>query len=40
MQEAALTVDADNPSGALTLYERLGYQVVRRSFAYSKPLVR
>jgi len=38
MDEAALTVDADNPSGALTLYERMGYQVVRRSFAYSKPL--
>ncbi|MGA9532598.1 MAG: GNAT family N-acetyltransferase [Anaerolineales bacterium] len=37
MQEAALGVDVDNPSGALTLYERLGYQVDRRSTSYARP---
>jgi mycothiol synthase len=36
MEEAALGVDADNPSGALTLYERLGYQVDRRSTSYAR----
>lgn len=34
MRETALGVDVDNPSGALTLYERLGYQVERRSTSY------
>ncbi|MDX1601136.1 MAG: GNAT family N-acetyltransferase, partial [Anaerolineales bacterium] len=38
MQEAALSVDVDNPSGALGLYERFGYEVTRREYAYSRPL--
>jgi mycothiol synthase len=38
MTEAALTVDVDNPSGALTLYERAGYETVVRSYAYMRQL--
>jgi mycothiol synthase len=40
MTEAALGVDANNLTGALRLYESVGYQVARRSAAYRKPLVR
>ena len=38
MTEAALGVDADNPHGALQLYESMGYQVVSRQTCYRKPL--
>ena len=38
MTEAGLGVDSDNPSGALALYERAGFQVHRRSAAYRKPM--
>jgi mycothiol synthase len=38
MQEAALSVDVDNPSGALGLYERLGYLVTRRSASFYRPV--
>jgi mycothiol synthase len=40
MAEAALGVDAENPSGALALYESLGFSVFRRSIAYRRPLER
>lgn len=38
MQEAALGVDAENLSGALRLYERLGYRAVHWTSFYRKPL--
>ncbi|MBA3689278.1 MAG: GNAT family N-acetyltransferase [Chloroflexi bacterium] len=38
MTEAGLGVDSDNPSGALALYQRAGFQVYRRSAAYRKPM--
>jgi ribosomal protein S18 acetylase RimI-like enzyme len=38
MTEAALGVDAENLSGALHLYEGMGYRVVRRSTIYRKPV--
>jgi mycothiol synthase len=38
MTEAMLGVDSDNPSGALALYERAGFEVHRRSTAYRKPM--
>jgi mycothiol synthase len=38
MTSAGLGVDSDNPSGALALYERAGFQVHRRSAAYRKPM--
>lgn len=38
MTEAMLGVDSDNPSGALALYERAGFEVHRRSSAYRKPM--
>lgn len=37
MTEAMLGVDADNPTGALGLYERLGFEVWQRSAAYRRP---
>jgi mycothiol synthase len=37
MEEAMLGVDSDNPSGALALYERAGFEVHRRFAAYRKP---
>jgi mycothiol synthase len=40
MDEAALGVDAENPTGALALYESLGFTVFRRSIAYRRPLER
>ncbi len=40
MDEAMLGVDAQNPNGALELYERLGFTVFRRSTAYRGPLER
>jgi ribosomal protein S18 acetylase RimI-like enzyme len=36
--EAALGVDLDNPTGALGVYQRLGYQVVLRMTEYRRPL--
>jgi mycothiol synthase len=38
MTSAALGVDADNPSGALGLYERLGFAVDQRAIAWRKEL--
>ena len=38
MTETALGVDAQNPNGALQLYESMGYQVVKRNSVYRKPL--
>jgi ribosomal protein S18 acetylase RimI-like enzyme len=35
---ARLSVDADNPSGAFGLYERLGFSRVRTTISYAKPL--
>lgn len=36
LDRAALDVDMENPSGALGLYERMGYRPVRRSMAWDK----
>jgi mycothiol synthase len=36
--EAELGVDTENVTGALHLYERLGFRVVRRAFTYRKDL--
>ena len=38
IEVAALGVDADNPSGALRLYESFGFAVVERGNAWRKPL--
>jgi mycothiol synthase len=38
MTEAALGVDADNPNGALQLYESMGFRVVKRHITFRKPL--
>jgi mycothiol synthase len=38
MTEAGLGVDSENTSGALHLYEFMGYRVVKRSTIYRKPL--
>ncbi len=38
MTSAILGVDADNPTGALGVYESNGFRVDRRSVAYRKPL--
>ncbi len=38
MDQASLGVDAENPTGALGLYERLGFHLEKRSAAYRKPL--
>jgi mycothiol synthase len=37
--EAALGVDAQNPTGALRLYEGLGFRRLRTGVCYAKPLV-
>jgi len=39
MTDAMLGVDADNPTGALGLYEGLGFEVDQRSQVYRRPLV-
>ncbi len=39
MTSAWLGVDADNPNGALGVYERAGFEVHMRSTAYHKPMV-
>ncbi len=38
MTEAALGVDVQNPSGALQLYESMGFRKVRSNVCYQKPL--
>ncbi|HEY8772099.1 MAG TPA: GNAT family N-acetyltransferase, partial [Candidatus Limnocylindria bacterium] len=38
MTEAGLGVDTDNPSGALALYEKAGFEIHRRSAAFRKPM--
>jgi ribosomal protein S18 acetylase RimI-like enzyme len=38
MEIASLGVDADNPTGALELYEGLGFRQDKRSTAYRKPI--
>jgi GNAT superfamily N-acetyltransferase len=38
MNEAALGVDAQNPNGALKLYESMGYRVKHRTFTYRKAI--
>lgn len=38
MTEAALGVDAMNPTGALHLYKRMGFVEDKRSFTYLKRL--
>lgn len=38
MTSAILGVDADNPTGALRLYEKAGFEVDVRSTAYRKPM--
>ncbi|MCC7361903.1 MAG: GNAT family N-acetyltransferase [Anaerolineales bacterium] len=40
MTEAALGVDTENPTGALGVYERMGFRPVRREAAYAKPFPR
>jgi mycothiol synthase len=40
MTEAALGVDAENPSGALRLYERMGFHKVRQRIIYRKPMTK
>ncbi|MEX2278720.1 MAG: GNAT family N-acetyltransferase, partial [Acidimicrobiia bacterium] len=37
MTEAALGVHTENPTGAFSLYESLGYEVVERSTTFQKP---
>jgi ribosomal protein S18 acetylase RimI-like enzyme len=38
MTEAALGVDAENPSGALHLYEKMGFQIQKKTIFYRKPM--
>jgi ribosomal protein S18 acetylase RimI-like enzyme len=38
MTESALSVDADNPSGATRIYEDCGFQITKRDLLYRKPL--
>jgi GNAT superfamily N-acetyltransferase len=38
MTETALGVDAENPNGALKLYESMGYEVEKQFLTYRKPL--
>jgi len=40
MTEAALGVDTENPTGALGVYESMGFRPVQRSAAYRKPFPR
>jgi ribosomal protein S18 acetylase RimI-like enzyme len=37
MDTGILGVDADNPTGALGLYERIGFEVAERSTAWRRP---
>jgi mycothiol synthase len=36
--EAALGVDAENPSGALRLYQKMGFQIQKKMIFYRKPM--
>ncbi len=38
MESAMLGVDTNNPSGALRLYENCGYEAIRTSISFRKPL--
>jgi mycothiol synthase len=38
VDDAALTVDTENPSGALRLYEKMGFRTMTRYASYRKPL--
>ena len=38
MTEAALGVDAENPSGALHLYQKMGFQAEKKIIFYRKPM--
>jgi mycothiol synthase len=38
MTEAALSVDAQNPTGAVALYERVGFERVRTDLVYQRPV--
>jgi ribosomal protein S18 acetylase RimI-like enzyme len=38
MTETALSADASNPSGAVQLYQSMGFQVIRTETVYRKPL--
>lgn len=38
MEQAMLGVDATNPTGAVGVYERAGFVVAKRSWAYRKPM--
>jgi ribosomal protein S18 acetylase RimI-like enzyme len=38
MTEAGLGVDAENTSGALSLYEFMGFREVKKNIIYRKPL--
>ncbi len=38
MEHAMLGVDAENPTGAVGVYERAGFEVVKRSWAYRKSM--
>ncbi len=38
MTETALSVDAQNPNGALELYKKMGFEVTRTETVYRKPL--
>jgi ribosomal protein S18 acetylase RimI-like enzyme len=38
MTEAGLGVDAQNPNGALRLYESLGFRATKKFMTYEKPL--
>lgn len=40
MTEGMLGVDAENPTGALGLYENLGFEIFSRSAAYQRPIER
>ena len=40
LEEAMLGVDSENPTGAMSLYEGLGFVIDRRSAAYRRPLER
>ncbi len=38
MSEAALGVDTQNPTGALQLYENMGFRVYKSGTGYRKPV--
>ena len=38
MEEAMLEVDEDNPTGAIRLYEKVGFRVAHKVFVYERPI--